>query len=427
MLHDVFISYAREDRTRVEEFARYMIARGLSVWFDDRIKGGQQPYDEIATALRDSSFVLLIWSTSAAGSAFVQNEIAMAANLGKKVIPVRLDRRGYTGGIGLILANSQAIDARRSFPEREMSIICDRIEPSPASPAPIVATLNMKGGVGKTTLAANLAAAFHSDFGKSVLMVDLDPQANLSNLLIDAMRYEERIACDQSVISCFEPSICSGTTSPTLDLRAVNPIVGQPPEGTQLAFNLRDPLQSKRLDVVVGQFELFKYSLPTNFPYLPGCRTYFDQFIQTAQRQYDLIVIDAAPSNSFITECAVAAATDIVAPVTPDKYALRGLGALKRLIDHAYQLPRRPRLHVIRNAVEREISSAESPIIDEYTAELLDARIPKSDFFAIKNPNAEDRVRDTLATLAFYRGQSRIKDALRKACQEILERIDNSA
>ncbi|MBY0562805.1 MAG: AAA family ATPase [Hyphomonadaceae bacterium] len=426
MLHDVFVSYAREDRQRIEPFVAFMRQRNLNVWFDDRIAAGDRAFDEIATALRDSSFVLLFWSAGAAGSSFVQREVRYADTLGKRIVPIKLDRKGYPGAIALLLADRQAVDARNHFPEREMSTICDRIEPRPSQPAPIIATLNMKGGVGKTTLSANLSAAFHAAFDKNVLMIDLDPQANLSNLLVDPERYEERLACDQAVISCFEPSICTGAPSPTQDLRSVNPIVGAPPEGTQLAFNLRDPLQSKRLDVIIGQFELFKYSLPANFPYLPGCKAYFEHFIGTARSQYDLIVIDAAPSNSFITECAVRAATDIVAPVTADKYALRGLSALKRLIEHAYQLPAHPRLHVLRNAVGPELTDAEQPIVDEYTAQLLDARIPKSEYFAIKNPNAAVRVRDTLSTLAFYRGQTRVKAAVKKACTEILERIERA-
>lgn len=426
MLHDVFISYAREDRPRIEPFVQFMQSRGVDVWFDDRIAGGDQPFEAIANALRDSSFVLLFWSEAAAGSSFVQREVMYADKLGKRIVPIKLDRRGFPSAVALILADRQAIDARTGFPEQRMATICERIEPRPPSQAPVIATLNMKGGVGKTTLSANLSASFHADFDKNVLIVDLDPQANLSNLLVDPERYEERINCDQAVISCFEPSICTGVESPARDLRSVNPIIGTPPEGTQLAFNLRDPLQSKRFDVVLGQFELFKYSLPANFPYLPGCKAYFDQFIGVARKQYDLIVIDAAPSNSFITECAVRAATDIVAPVTPDKYALRGLSALRRLIDHAYELPTTPRLHVLRNAVGAEVTSGEQPIVDEYAGCLLDARIPRSDFFAIKNPNANIRVRDTLATLAFYRGQTRVRQALKKACNEILERIERA-
>ena len=426
MLHDIFVSYAREDRPRVEKIAEYMAAQGVDVWFDRRITGGQEQYEEIANALRGSSFVLLVWSASAAGSAFVQKEINLAATLGKIIIPVRLDRHSYTPTASLILAGTQFVDARRErFPELELRKICSRIEPKPHKPAPVIATLNMKGGVGKTTLTANLAAAFHSEHSKSVLAIDLDPQANLSNLLVDSNRYEERVSCDQSVISCFEPSICTGALSPARDLRIVNPINGAPPEGTQLAFNLRDPLLAERFDVIIGQFELFKYSLPTNFPYLPACHDYFRRFIEIARNQYDLIFIDAAPSNSFITECAVVAATDIIAPVTPDKYALRGLAALKRLIGSAYQLPSPPRVHVLRNSVQRDVSDAEQPIINEYAAELLDARIPKSDFFATKNPNVNAVVRDTLSTLAYYRGHANIKQALRKTCREVLDRIDS--
>lgn len=420
-MHDVFLSYAREDRDQVERYAAHLSERGVNVWFDARINVGTDAYAEIGAHLRDSSFVFLFWSKHSAGSAFVQRETIVAESFGKIIIPVRLDSTGFPVRIRLLIAGAQVIDARKRFPEQELNGLCDRIEPRRSARARVFACLNMKGGVGKTTLAANLALAFH-ERGLSVLLVDLDPQANLSNLLVDLERYEERIECDQAVISCFEPSIATGSATPKDDLRAIRPIIGAPPEATQLAYNLYNPLLGERIDLVLGQFELFKYSLPTNFPMLGATRQYFAQFVDCARQQYDVILFDVAPSNSFITECAVAFAQDIIAPVTPDKYALRGLSALYRLVRTAFALSSPPRIHVLRNAVGGDVAAEERPIIEEYGADLLDARIPKSDYFAIRNPNPAERVRDPLNTLAFRRGRGHIKTELRKAASELMER-----
>ncbi len=59
--------------------------------------------------------------------------------------------------------------------------------------ATTIALLNMKGGVGKTTLAVNLASHCHSPGRSSVLLVDLDPQFNASQYLMDYQTYENHV------------------------------------------------------------------------------------------------------------------------------------------------------------------------------------------------------------------------------------------
>ena len=53
-----------------------------------------------------------------------------------------------------------------------------------------IALLNMKGGVGKTTLAVNLAWHFHQNEEKNVLLVDLDPQFNATQYVMDFQAFQ---------------------------------------------------------------------------------------------------------------------------------------------------------------------------------------------------------------------------------------------
>ncbi|HKV41500.1 MAG TPA: ParA family protein, partial [Blastocatellia bacterium] len=53
-----------------------------------------------------------------------------------------------------------------------------------------IALVNMKGGVGKTTLAVNLAWHFHQNEAKNVLLVDLDPQFNATQYVMDYKSFE---------------------------------------------------------------------------------------------------------------------------------------------------------------------------------------------------------------------------------------------
>lgn len=72
--HDVFISYAREDRPKVEKIAHALTQAGLHVWWDPEIKTGAGFRQEIADALTNTRSVLVIWSRNSVGSRFVCDE-----------------------------------------------------------------------------------------------------------------------------------------------------------------------------------------------------------------------------------------------------------------------------------------------------------------------------------------------------------------
>jgi WD40 repeat protein len=72
--HDVFISYAREDRPKVEKIANALTQKGLHVWWDPKIQTGSGFRQEIAEALSTTRSVLVIWSRNSVGSRFVCDE-----------------------------------------------------------------------------------------------------------------------------------------------------------------------------------------------------------------------------------------------------------------------------------------------------------------------------------------------------------------
>jgi chromosome partitioning protein len=78
--------------------------------------------------------------------------------------------------------------------------------------ADTIALLNMKGGVGKTTLAVNLASHCFSPGRDSVLLVDLDPQFNASQYLMDYKTYEGHVRTGGTIADLL-------IDSPTLALR----------------------------------------------------------------------------------------------------------------------------------------------------------------------------------------------------------------
>jgi TolB-like protein/cytochrome c-type biogenesis protein CcmH/NrfG len=87
---DVFVSYARTDKSRVAPIVAAIEAQGWSVWWDPEIAAGQQFDDQIETELGKARCVLVIWTPTSVVSRWVRGEAREAADRGI-LVPVRFD------------------------------------------------------------------------------------------------------------------------------------------------------------------------------------------------------------------------------------------------------------------------------------------------------------------------------------------------
>ena len=156
----------------------------------------------------------------------------------------------------------------------------------------IIAVVNQKGGVGKTTSAVNLTAALH-DLGMKVLLCDFDPQANASSGLgVDKRRIKHSI---YDVI---------------INKTDVSAAVVQTPYG--------DVLPSHP-DLAGAGVELMTMDNPNHR---------LANALERVRDQYDLILIDCPPSLELLTLNGLTAADGILVPVQCEYYALEGLSDL---------------------------------------------------------------------------------------------------
>ncbi len=89
-LADIFISYARSDREKIEKLASALEAEGYSIWWDRNIVGGKQFSEEIERELNAAKAVIVAWSAQAIASPWVKDEAAAARDQ-EKMIPIHLD------------------------------------------------------------------------------------------------------------------------------------------------------------------------------------------------------------------------------------------------------------------------------------------------------------------------------------------------
>jgi len=214
-------------------------------------------------------------------------------------------------------------------------------------PAPVVAILNMKGGVGKTTISAHMPYEILVQKKRSVLLVDLDPQYNLTQQLMKPDAYDKAISDGRSTLRMFEPA-------PVSDFFDVNVMGDDPPAAKAFSTPLRHLIASPNttIAIVPGTFELTKYSFISDQTKLGHAREYFKRAISKARAEFELVVLDMNPSSSFLTFCGLSVATDILSPVRPDKFSVLGLELVKKLIDHP-SVGGKPSLHIVMNGVGR--------------------------------------------------------------------------
>ena len=180
-----------------------------------------------------------------------------------------------------------------------------------------VSFINMKGGVGKTTVTSQLAHAADQG-GLKVLAVDLDPQSNLSHSIMGTRKYVDHVRNHlPTVVQIFEDYVPSsgkaGAPSP-IDLNGiVLRGVGYGGESS--------------LDLIPSRLELSRtLKNPT------GKERRLAKGLAKISGGYDLILIDCAPTESILTDAAYFASRYLIVPVKPEFMATIGLPLLARSV-----------------------------------------------------------------------------------------------
>lgn len=162
-----------------------------------------------------------------------------------------------------------------------------------------ISIINMKGGVGKSTIAVN--TAFFLALKGKTLLVDIDPQFNATQYALGSSRTEKYFKEHQaSVVDVFEKPYIAEDGNP---IQRVSQNLDILPSSLDLNKVLRNPAQKEQR---------------------------LSKFLKTYAEDYDYVVIDCPPTDSMITIAAYLSSDFLVIPVRPEFLSVIGLPLLLR-------------------------------------------------------------------------------------------------
>ena len=211
----------------------------------------------------------------------------------------------------------------------------------------VIATVNMKGGVGKTTLTVNIATCLAKIHRKKVLVVDLDTQ----------------ISATLSMISPAEFAKCrkENRTLRHLVSQAITHYGMQVNAPKEKVYQVKDLIiphvcKVNGLDLLVGDIDLYDEFLVSEMLYNRSLlyeekqtfqqiwskfeQTLIKGILASAIKNYDLIILDCAPGYNLLTRSSIIASDYYLMPAKPEPLSVVGIQLLERRIEKLRELYR---------------------------------------------------------------------------------------
>lgn len=189
-------------------------------------------------------------------------------------------------------------------------------------PAKTIAVMNMKGGVGKTTLTFNLASYLAEFDGQRVLLLDLDPQANATLVSVASDVLKHHLATKKNISHAFLAAY-----------RAYGPLSKATASHGEFSdyviSSYVGPAGGGKLDIIPADLRLSSMFRSVSFG--P-----FDlQTLLTPEvlDQYDLVFIDCAPTYSALTTIAFNSAQHVLIPMLSDSFGQFGTELMKQALE----------------------------------------------------------------------------------------------
>ncbi|MDJ0696085.1 ParA family protein [Mastigocoleus sp. MO_188.B34] len=195
----------------------------------------------------------------------------------------------------------------------------------------VIATANMKGGVGKTTLSVNIATCLAKNHGKRVLVLDLDTQISATLSLMSPVDFA-KLRKQRKTFRYLIDEI-------------INP-------GRKRKYSIEDIIESgvcrlELLDLLPGDIDLYDEFVVSEMLHEQAVtigekdfETIWNRFervllakvLEPVREKYDFIILDCAPGYNLLTRSALATSDFYILPAKPEPLSVVGIQLLERRI-----------------------------------------------------------------------------------------------
>lgn len=195
--------------------------------------------------------------------------------------------------------------------------------------AKIVSIINLKGGVGKSTLAMIFGEFLVFRYGKKVLLIDMDAQGNLSYIMVPAAQIDTQERNGRTIYHLLRMAM-EGNSS------ELDQFITHPP---LVVSNIRRSSAMEypgRIDMIVSVPEVANLDedllrlWEAKRPIPEGLRMILADALEPARKNYDYVLIDCPPGLSLFSSTALMASDYYVSPIIPEPLSLQGVDLVQR-------------------------------------------------------------------------------------------------
>lgn len=364
MATTAYLAFEAADEDAARHISAELERNGWTVTRSGPEFRAQEKLGALVQVIGEAAIVLVLASPATHESAWLQREVAAAINNGRPILIVETGPLPAESWLHATLDTSSRIDFSNGPGAETLSQIVEKAR-AVSGRGRVIAMLNIKGGVGKTVLAANLFAAAHLADKRSVSFVDLDPQHNLTQYFLSPGERHRIRDRNHTIYNVLNPR---GESSAKREDFAAIAVPLNRARGKRPNF-----------EIVAGDERLFEFTLDTRSDRDKAeAFTRFRALVQALRARSEVVVIDANPCATFLTRLAITCADHIVAPVRPEKYSLTGLNMLEHVVREVRGRTLRPsEFSVLLNGVNDRTRSGETGDADALTR----AEIHNAPFF----------------------------------------------
>ncbi|MCT2869756.1 ParA family protein [Limosilactobacillus fermentum] len=193
----------------------------------------------------------------------------------------------------------------------------------------VISFINMKGGVGKTTLTKEIGFRLANSLNYKVLLIDIDPQINLTQSIFKRFGFaQSKDLANKSNIEENSDNNLKITEASIQNVLEGNISLSNPTDLDKAIFNI----PNTNLSIIPGEFGLEFLTRNLNSSNLEnGIYNFIDD--NNLKDQFDYILIDCPPTYSSYTIAALKPSNYYVVPVKPEAYSMLGVDMLEKVVD----------------------------------------------------------------------------------------------